>query len=81
MRFPFQRSADDEPTKVDQLLAVLSDGDYHGTAELVRRVGHTFGVAVFKVRRDRNLRCDITCERHPSRPTQFRYRLTRCKDA
>ena len=77
MRLPFQKTSDSPPTKVDELLAILGDGDWHATGELVRRVGHTFGVAVFKARRDRSLRCDIACERHPEKPLQFRYRLTR----
>jgi hypothetical protein len=77
MRLPFQKESDSPPTKVDTLLAVLGDGDWHSTGELVRRVGHTFGMAVFRIRRDRTRWCEITCEPHPDKPNQYRYRLTR----
>ena len=33
-----------KPTQAEQLLAVLSDGRWHTTKELVRRVGKTFAV-------------------------------------
>lgn len=63
-------------TKVEELRRVLSDGAWHATGELVRRVGHSFGVAVFHLRRDYARRCEVTCERHPTKPNQFRYRMT-----
>jgi len=37
------------PTKTEKLLNVLSDGRWHSTRELVRRVGHSFAVAKFKL--------------------------------
>jgi hypothetical protein len=33
----------------ERLLLVLSDGKWHSTRELVRRVGHSFAVAKFKL--------------------------------
>lgn len=36
-------------TKAEKLYHVLSDGHWHSTKELVRRVGHTFHVAKFKL--------------------------------
>lgn len=36
-------------TKAEKLYAILSDGRWHSTLELVRRVGHTFGGAKFKL--------------------------------
>ena len=37
------------PTKVEKLHRVLSDGRWHATMELSRRVGHTFAHAKFQL--------------------------------
>ena len=52
---------------------VLSDGRWHATAELVRRVGHTFVMAKFHLTRQGY---DIERRVHPVRRYQFQYRLT-----
>jgi hypothetical protein len=57
---------------MERLLTVLSDGQWHTTAELARKVGHTFVVAKFVlVRRG----YEIVREPHPSRRHQHLYRL------
>lgn len=60
-------------TKADKLLALLKDRACHSTKELVRRVGHAFGGAIFKLRRR-----GFTIERttHPTKRYQNQYRLT-----
>lgn len=63
----------DRPTKAEKLLTVLRDGEPHATKELVRRVGHTFGGAVFKLRRNGY---DIARQGHPSKRYQHEYQLT-----
>lgn len=63
----------DHTTKSERLLEVLRDGEWHSTKELVRRVGHTFGGAVFKLRRFRH---EVERQRHPSQRYQHQYRLT-----
>lgn len=45
----------DDPTKLDLLLAALSDGEWHSSAELVSTVGHRFS-AVVHVARTRGLK-------------------------
>ena len=59
-------------TKMEKLLSVLYDGDWHATRELTRRVGHTFAVAKFKLCRSGH---PVEVERHPTKRHQFRYRL------
>lgn len=59
-------------TKTDKLIHVLSDGKWHSTKELVRRVGHTFAVAKFALIRDGHR---IDREVHPTQPRQHRYKL------
>ena len=59
-------------TKVEKLYAVLSDGQWHSTKELARRVGHTFHVAKFKLVHYGN---QIEKEKHPTKKWQYRYRL------
>jgi hypothetical protein len=60
------------PTKVEKLLTVLGDGETHTTRELVRRVGHTFGTAVFRLRQDGH---HIVTSPHPTRRWQSNYQL------
>lgn len=59
-------------TKVEKLLSVLSDGNWHSTKELVRRVGHSFAGAKFKLvfygyAVDKRI--------HPTKARQYQYRL------
>ena len=61
-----------KPTKKEKLLEVLSDGRWHSTKELVRRVGHTFAVAKFVLT---FYGYNIEKRRHPNRPYQWQYRL------
>jgi hypothetical protein len=37
------------PTRAERLLRVLSDHEWHSTKELVRRVGHSFAGAKFRL--------------------------------
>ncbi len=55
-----------------KFLGVLSDYKWHDTAELARRVGHTFGHAKYEAIL---LGTAIEREPHPRKPNQFRYRL------
>ena len=59
-------------TKIQKLLNVLEDGDWHTTKELSRRVGHTFAVSKFHLTRYGYL---IERRRHPSYRYQHQYRL------
>lgn len=60
-------------TKLDLLLAALKDRRWHSTEELAhRRVGHTFGVAKFKLV---SYGYSIEKRRHPTKPHQWQYRL------
>lgn len=64
--------SDRKPTRVERLTRVLGDRGWHGTRELVRRVGHTFAGAKFAlVARGQ----PVEKERHPVKPRQWRYRL------
>ena len=58
--------------KIERLYAVLADGDWHSTKELVRRVGHTFAGA----KRQLTL-AGYTIEKrpHPHRRHQWQYRM------
>lgn len=59
--------------KTEKLLRILLDGQWHGTRELARRVGHTFIVAKFAlVHRDGHR---IESRRHPDYRFQWQYRL------
>lgn len=60
-------------TKADLLLGILKDRACHSTKELVRRVGHAFGGAIFRLRR-RGLA--IERKKHPTKRYQNQYRLT-----
>jgi hypothetical protein len=62
------------PTRAERLHDLLADGTWHSTRELVRRIGHTFGGAVYVLRRTGY---SVACERHPTLAGQHRYRLTR----
>lgn len=59
-------------TQLLRLLAVLNDGEWHSTKELVRRVGHCFGVAKYKLLL---YGYEIERRRHPVHHTQHQYRL------
>ncbi len=61
-------------TKAQLLLGALEDRQWHDTQELVRRVGHTFGMAKFQLGGDR-FRCTIQKRHHPARRHQWQYRL------
>jgi len=68
MRFIFTRS---KGTCAKRLIRVLQDTKWHSTRELVRRVGHDFGVAKFHlVRRGYDIR-----RRFAAKPNQYEYRL------
>lgn len=61
-------------TTAARLLRVLSDGQWHATKELAKKVGHTFAQAKFRlIRAGRSM---IERERHPTDPHQRQYRLT-----
>lgn len=60
-------------TKADKLLEALADRAVHSTKELVRRIGHAFGGAIFKLRR-RGFTIARTA--HPTKRYQNNYRLT-----
>lgn len=70
----FSRSQFSRPTKTEKLLTVLSDGRWHTTRELVRRVGHTFAIAKFKL-----IACGYAIERrrHPAKRFQHQYRMVK----
>ncbi len=57
-------------TTMERLLMVLSDGSWHGTAELVESVGHRFS-ATIHVAKQRGYRIDKRRIDH----NQFEYRL------
>jgi hypothetical protein len=59
-------------TKAEKLLAILADGEAHTTRELVRRVGHAFGTAVFRLRRNGH---HIVTSCHPTKRWQRNYQL------
>lgn len=60
-------------TRTERLLAVLLDGQWHSTTELVRRVGHTFPVAKYVlIHVDGH---EIERRRHPERRFEHQYRL------
>lgn len=61
-------------TKRELLATILSDGRYHSTRELVRRVGHTFGGAVFQLRKRHH---EVERRSHPTCQHQHQYRLVR----
>ncbi|MFA5061653.1 MAG: hypothetical protein WC526_00725 [Patescibacteria group bacterium] len=65
-------------TKIERLLRVLGDHDWHSTRELVRRVGHAFGVAKFRL--VHSYHYDIERRHHPARRFQFQYRLLKDLD-
>ena len=58
--------------KTERLLAVLVDSRWHSTKELVRRVGHTFAGAKFRL-----VAYGYSIEKraHPDRIHQYQYRL------
>lgn len=58
--------------KHELLYAVLRDGRWHATQELVRRVGHTFATAKLKLV---SFGHPIEIRRHPFRRYQWQYRL------
>lgn len=60
------------PSKVEKLHAVLSDGHWHTTKELVRRVGHSFSCAKFRLVQYGHR---IEKRRHATRKWQWEYRL------
>jgi len=67
------RRSDGEPsTKVDRLLEILDDHQFHSTKELARRVGHTFNGAIFIVRRGNYV---VERRKHPTARYQHQYRL------
>ena len=59
-------------TKAEKMLNLLSDGQWHTTKELVRRVGHTFAVAKFNLT---NWGYFIEKQSHPKKRFQNQYRL------
>ena len=59
-------------TKVELLHVILLDEQWHSTKELVRKVGHTFGGAIFKLR---SYGYRVVRERQPGSRRQHRYRL------
>ena len=61
------------PTKSEQMFQILSDGDWHSTSELSRRVSHAFAGSIFKLRR---LGYTIEKRHHPTREYHYQYRLT-----
>lgn len=67
-----QRQRQIRNTQVDKLIAVLSDGRWHTTKELVRRVGHAFGGAKFVLTTSG---IQVERRRHPSQRWQYQYRV------
>lgn len=61
-----------KPTKIEKLLAVLSDKKWHSTKELVRKVGHTFSTAKYRLI---TYGYHIKSRLHPARKHQWEYRL------
>jgi hypothetical protein len=59
-------------TKAVILHEILSDRSWHSTKELSHRVGHTFAVATYLLRKSGHI---IKTERHPGRRHQYRYCL------
>ena len=59
-------------TKAEQLRLLLSDHSWHSTKELTRRIGHTFAVAIFKLR---HTGYPIDRRSHPAKRRQFQYRF------
>ena len=60
------------PTKHEKLLQVLSDGKFHSTKDLARRVGHRFGGAKFMLMKYGYF---IEKRPHARRRWQWEYRL------
>ena len=65
-------STSNKTTKTEKLLRVLSDGRWHSTKELARRVGHTFPVAKFKLT---HYGYRVDRRPHPTKRWQWQYRL------
>lgn len=59
--------------KHELLHSILRDERWHSTSELVRRVGHTFAGAKWKLT---GYGYSIEKRRHPTKPRQWQYRLT-----
>lgn len=70
---PYRTDGNNRRTRASVLEAVLRDGGWHSTFELVLKVGHTFAGAKFQL-----TRYGYTVERrkHPSHPRQWQYRLS-----
>jgi len=64
-------------TKAEKLLRILGDEDWHSTKELVRRVGHTFSGAKFKLVA---YGYPIERRKHPNKKYQHQYRLPEAPD-
>lgn len=67
-----RRPVHGDHSQLSKLLDLLSDGEWHSTKELARRVGHCFAVAKFKLI---GYGYEIERERHPAKRSQHRYRL------
>lgn len=66
-----RRSQAAHATRAALLERILSDGEWHSTRELVRRVGHTFAGAKFTLVGYGHA---IDKRKHPSRSRQYQYR-------
>lgn len=58
--------------KVEKLYRVLSDGKWHSTRDLVRRVGHSFSVSKFRLIQYGHV---VEKRPHPTKRWQWEYRL------
>jgi hypothetical protein len=61
-------------TNAEKLLGVLSDKAWHDTAELARKVGHTFAGAKYRLVGYRH-HYTIEKRRHPAKKREWQYRL------
>jgi len=59
-------------TKLEKLLDVLLDNNWHTTKELVRRVGHTFSTAKHRLI---HYGYNIISRVHPKKQYQWQYKL------
>jgi hypothetical protein len=60
-------------TQLEKLYGILSDGDWHSTRELARRVGHCFGRAKFQLVAYGHT---IELRPHPTKRWQRQYRMS-----
>lgn len=61
-------------TQAERLYVILSDGDWHSTKELARKVSHRFAGAKHELVHRHGYR--VEKRSHPRRKRQWQYRIT-----